>query len=272
MFKLGRKPFKPDYRDLLYRSYRSTVLPSVPASFGHQDLVTTWGMLGNDTVGDCTCAGADHEIMLWTDEGAGKAAIFTKANTISDYAAITGYNPNDPNSDQGAQVRDVLLYRQKTGMIDNGGKRHKIGAFLQLDQTNLNEVLEAMYLFSAVGLGINFPQSAMDQFNAGQPWTVVQGSPIEGGHYVPCLGYDGIYIYCVTWGQIQKMTVAFFQAYCEEAWLMLSQEFLNGKGLSPEGFNLAQLQMDLAAISNTPIPSLTQRRYRRPLAGRNRLL
>jgi len=252
--KLGKKPFIGDKRDLVFKNYTiATVLPTRPKIFGHYNLISNWGVLGNDSVGDCTCAGADHETMLWTLEG-GKPAAFTSQNTISDYSAITGYTPSDPNTDQGALVRDVLLYRQKTGMIDADSKRHKIGAFLVLDQKDVDEVLEATYLFNAVGIGILFPQSAMEQFYANQPWTVVKGSRIKGGHYVPIFGYDLNYIYCVTWGKIQKMDYNFFKTYCDEAWAILSQEFLNGQGLSPEGFNLDQLQADLNAITDSPIP------------------
>lgn len=254
-FKLGRKSYTQDERDLKLKNYLDTSqLPLLPPVFGHQVLISNWGMLGNDTVGDCVIAGADHETLLWCQEG-GNPVSFTDVNAINDYSAITGYNPNDPNSDQGTDVRAALKYRQKTGMMDSAGNRHKIGAYLQLDQTNLNEVLMAAYLFSAVGIGINFPSSAMDQFNHGEPWTVIKDSEIEGGHYVPILGYDAQYLYCVTWGQIHKMDIEFFKTYCEEAWAILSTEFLNGNGLSPEGFNLTQLQVDLAAVTNTPIPS-----------------
>jgi hypothetical protein len=257
MYKLGKKPYVKDRRDLLYKNYRETAtLPPIPATFGHYNMIdpSTWGMLGNDTVGDCVVAGGAHETIMWTKEGSIQTA-FTPANVLSDYSAITGYNPNNPNSDQGTEPRVSYLYRQKTGLIDAKGNRHQIGAFVALDYTNLQEVLEAMYLFSAVGVGLNFPDSAMRQFEQGQVWDVVQGSHVEGGHYVPVFGFDGTYLYCVTWGQVQKMTVKFFQTYCEEAWAILSQEMLNGKGLSPEGFNLAQLQADLTAVTNTPTPA-----------------
>lgn len=258
-FKLGRQPFIEDHRDLKLSTYLdTTVLPPPPASFGHQGLITNWGMLGNDSVGDCTCAGADHGIMLWTAEGSGSPAPFTTANTIADYSAITGYNPSNPSSDQGAQIRDVLSYMQKTGMIDSTGKRHKIGAYVGLDHTKMSEVLEALYLFSVVEIGINFPDTAMNQFNSGKPWTVISGAMMMSGHDVPLVGYDGTWLYCITWGKLQKMDINFFKTYCEEAWAKLSPEFLNGQGLSPEGFNLAQLQTDLAEIVNpTPAPVVT---------------
>ncbi|SPF51234.1 hypothetical protein SBF1_50118 [Candidatus Desulfosporosinus infrequens] len=254
--KLGKKPFKPSHKDLLYKNYRGTALPPIPATFGHQALVSNYGMLANDTLGDCVIAGSDHAVELWTAEGS-KQAQFTDANAIADYSAITGYNPNDPNSDQGTDIRTALEYMRTTGMIDANGIRHKIGAYLALDQTNFNEILEAAFLLSDVKLGIQVPSTAQDQFSAGQPWTVVPGATIEGGHDVEFDGWDGTWISVITWGAVQKMSKEFFETYCDEAWAQLSTEMLNGQGLSLEGFNLTQLQADLAALTSvTPAPAL----------------
>jgi hypothetical protein len=113
------------------------------------------------------------------------------------------------------------------------------------------EIYAAMYLFSACEIGINLPASAMTQFNAGKPWDVVpDDGGIEGGHDIP-LVCKRSNMACVTWAKLQQMTLAFFQKYCEEAWIILSTEFLNN-GVSPEGLNLTQLQADLANIQNTP--------------------
>ena len=249
--KLGRKPYISSKKDLIYKNYRGASLPPAPPSFGHQSLVSTWGMLANDSLGDCVIAGAMHAAMLWTTEG-GKPAAFTPANAISDYSAACGYIPGKPSSDQGCYVRNVLDYQRTVGMVDSSGIRHKIGAFLALDLANLTEVLEAIYLFSVVKIGFNFPSSAMSQFNSGQPWTVVPGSTIQGGHDVEIIGYDADWLYVITWGKVQKMSFEFFKTYCDEAWAALSVEMLNGQGLSPEGFNLSQLQADLAALPNVP--------------------
>ena len=116
MFKLGRKSFIKDERDLKLSNYTESLkLHIPPVSFGHYSLINKWEMLANDTVGDCTISGAEHETMLWTDEGKGKSAIFTDQNALSDYSAITGYTSNDPSTDTGADVRTVLKYRQQTG-------------------------------------------------------------------------------------------------------------------------------------------------------------
>jgi hypothetical protein len=183
--------------------------------------------------------------MLWTAEG-GNPVSFSTENTLADYSAVTGYDPDNPYSDQGANVRDVLKYRKSTGLLDATGKRHKIGAFVSLEPGNWQHLLEALYLFGAVGIGIQCPDSAMDQFNEGKPWSVVPGASIEGGHYIPLVAERGNLV-CVTWAKLQQLTRRFFKKYCDEVWAILSEEMLNG-GKSLEGFDFTQLQVDLQAL------------------------
>jgi len=263
--KLGKKPATYDSRDLLFSQFRTAEpLPSHPKYFGHEKLVgaKSWRMLGNgpddsfspgfEGAGDCVFAGGDHETMLWTLESKTSAS-FTAANALGDYSAVTGYNPNAlPNAtgenptDNGTDVREALRYRQKTGLLDALGKRHKIGAYVGLELRNHEELLEALYLFGIVAIGFAFPESAMDQFNAGKPWSVVPGTTIDGGHYVPLVAYRKN-LQCVTWGRVQAMTWQFYDKYCDEAWAILSPEML-ANGTSLEGFNLKQLQADLNAL------------------------
>ena len=248
--KLGKKAPTYDHRDLQFAHYRdSMVLPLRPRVFGHESLVPDFGMLGNDGADDCTCAGADHEEMLWTAEATGSPAVFTTEDALGDYGAITGFRADDPSTDQGAVVRDVLAYRKATGMKDATGKRHKIAVYVALEPGNLQHVLEASYLFSCVGIGIEFPGSAMTQFNKGKPWSVVHGARVEGGHYIPIVGFDGTDLLVVTWGKVQRMTKGFFAKYCDEAWAMLSLEDFGPDGKTIDGFDLAQLKADLQAVA-----------------------
>lgn len=247
--KLGKKPATHDPRDLQLAHYLdAAALPKRPKVFGHEQFVgaDAWGMLGNDNYGDCVFAGAAHETMLWTAE-VGQPAQFTDKAVLSDYSALTGFDPRDPDTDQGTDMREAANYRRSRGIIDAGGKRHKIGAYVALEPGNWQHLLDALYLFGAVGIGIEFPQSAMDQFNAGKPWTVVKRSPIEGGHYVPLVARRGD-TRLVTWGQTQRMSQAFYLQYCDEAYAYLSPDMLTG-GKSPEGFDLAALTADLKAVS-----------------------
>lgn len=244
--KLGKTPFVADHRDLKFARYLTAALPKRPTSFGHE-AGFAWQMLGNDKYGDCVFAGGDHEQMLFAGEG-GKTAVFSDVTALSDYASVTGFNPLTGAGDNGTDVRMAMKYRAKTGLVDETGKRHRIAAYLSIDPKNLDHILTAAYLFGACGIGIEFPASAMTQFNAGKPWSVVKGASIEGGHYIPVVAKRGSYVEIVTWGRTQKCTQSFIKAYCDEAWAIISPEILNGEGKTPEGFDLAALQADLAAL------------------------
>ncbi len=258
--RLGKAPAAPDKRDLKLETYvDTTVLPSLPKSFGYDAIVpkTAWGMEGNDEWGDCVWAGAAHEHMLLTaiqskDRPSPTMRQFTTANTLAAYSGCTGFNanagpPGDNPTDQGTDVHQAMAYRQKTGVKDAHGTVHKIGAYLNVA---LADVRYAVYLFGACGMGFNFPQSAMDQFNEGVEWSVVKGSPIEGGHYVPIVSVQSGYtVKVVTWGALQAATWSFVAAYADEFWAYVSPDDLAGTtGLSARGFNTQQLAADLAAL------------------------
>jgi len=247
--KLGKLPARNDSVKLRLATYvKPTVLPKVPANFGHENAVRDWQMLANDRFGDCVFAGAAHETMLWAGAN-GRAVQFTDSAVLSDYSALTGFNEADPATDQGTDMQKAASYRRKVGVVDALGTRHKVAAYLALEPGNVKQLAEAAYLFGAVGIGLEFPDSAMDQFNKGEPWSFRRGSRIEGGHYVPVVGFRDGYIDVVTWGRVQRMTQAFYTRYCDEAIVYLSPEYLTG-GKSPEAFDAATLQRDLAAVTH----------------------
>jgi hypothetical protein len=252
-FHYGKRPATTDPRDLKFSTYRTAALPAPPAEWGFDNVVAAaeWGMLGNDTVGDCVWAGFAHEDIL-TSTVAGHSTAFTDEGVLSDYSAATGYIPGDESTDKGTNVRDGLGYRRSTGIVDAAGQRHKIGAYLALDVTKIaagdfSEVAEAVYLLGAVGLGIQVPQSAETEFSEHKMWSYVPDSPNAGGHYVPVIAHRK-HVECVTWGRVQTVGTRFLEHYVDEAWAIVSPDFLNSAGESPQGFDLAQLTADLAQL------------------------
>jgi hypothetical protein len=248
-FKLGKLPARPDAVQLKFAKYIDrTALPTPPAEFGHDRLITTWPMLANDRLGDCVIAGGLHETQLWC-ASARKTVTVSDAAAIRNYTAITGYDPEDPNSDQGTDMEAAAKYRRKTGLVDANGKRHKIAAYVALTPGDTQQLATAMWLFGAVGVGIEFPAFAMDQFDDRKPWDVQRtNSHVEGGHYIPAVGRHGGFINVVTWGREISMSPAFYQKYADECVAYLSTEMLTS-GKSLEGFDLAALRADLAAIT-----------------------
>lgn len=227
---LGKRPpsdFGSD--NVMLKSVLATALPAAPAHFGHGNMFSDWGMLGNDAVGDCAFAGSDHEHMLWTGIG-NRGSLSTKfktANTLADYSALTGYDPANPSTDQGTQVYQLMDYRRTTGVIDAAGVRHKIDLAVRLPKPfSWTEFIRAVWCFKVVAVGTLIPGSAMDQFNAGQPWDYVGDWNIDGGHYIPAVGTPDrdTEIAVITWGQRQLMTRSFFEEYVDELWVPLSRE------------------------------------------------
>jgi hypothetical protein len=250
-FKLGKTPARPGAVKLKLAKYLDKQkLPTPPKVFGHQGLIgSSWSMLGNDNYGDCVWAGAAHETMLWNKE-AGRTVTFDDQHVLKDYSTVTGFDPKDPNSDKGTDMQVAASYRRKTGVLDAHGKRHKVIAYLALPTGNPDQLALAIYLFGAAGIGIKFPNTAMDQFNAGKPWDVAKNAKIEGGHYIPGVGRDakGNFV-IVTWGKIQLMTPRFYQKYCDEVVAYVSEEALTSSGKTLDGFDLAELQKDLNALA-----------------------
>jgi hypothetical protein len=248
--KLGLKPFKPDNRDALFASFtKKTELPKLPEKFGYAGLLANdIGMFGNDTIGDCAAAEAAHASMLLSQLGGHPEALFTDKEVIEFYSAVTGYDPADPSTDQGTDYRDMMKYLRAHGITDARGVPHKIGAFVLLEQGNVDELDMALYLFGNVPVGVDLPDSAMDQFNRGEAWDVVKGAHVEGGHAIGGVQkVDATHYLFTTWGRKQPVTRRFLAKYLNQAWGTLAPEMLRA-GRSPQGFDTEQLTEYLHSI------------------------
>jgi hypothetical protein len=243
-FKLGKKAVRHDPRTLQFKSYLTPTLPPPPVSIDWTGKVTDWQMLGNDTVGDCTCAGAGHLEMAWSSYAAPTEAPPTTEQILAAYSAITGYTPSNPNSDTGADCLTVLNYWRGPKIAGHG-----IKSYTQVSPNNINEVKTAIALFGGVYIGVQLPDNAMDQFNAGQPWSDTSDQNIEGGHCIVLVGYDENYFTAITWGTKQLISPAWFTAYTDEAYAVISPQWVEAGGVNtPTGFNLTQLEADLKAL------------------------
>ena len=99
--KLGRKAVVHDPRTIRFAKYlKPEKLPKPPSSYNSGAKVQRWGMLANDKLGDCTCAGILHMIMLWRSSD-GPAPMFYDNQAIDLYIKLCGYQPGKPETDQG---------------------------------------------------------------------------------------------------------------------------------------------------------------------------
>ena len=248
--KLGKQAARHDPRTLLLASYMTPALPAPPANADLTQKVKAWPMMRNDDLGDCTCAAAGHLIMEWTANAGKKMVTPTDAQIVAAYSAITGYNPQTGANDNGAVEIDVLNYWRQSGLAGD-----KIGAYVALEPANHTHIMDAVYIFEGCYIGLQLPNSAKAQTQNHQPWSVPPGGAVGdgakgswGGHAIPVVAYDARGLTVVTWGALQTMTWGFWEAYCEEAYAILSTDYLTGKQKTPQGFDMQQLQADLADL------------------------
>jgi hypothetical protein len=206
--------------------------------------VQSWGMLANDQVGDCTAAAVYHLIQLWLSNNS-IAFTPTDAEAIALYSNTSSY----PNADDGAAEIDVLKYWAKTGVPTSIGT--DVVTFASLNPRDLNQLKLSIEWFGGAYLGVDLPITAQDQT---AEWDVVSTSGDGaagswGGHAVCAVAYDQQTFTVVTWGQLMKVSNAFMQAYLEEAYAVVSQDWLVDSGISPPGLNWAGLMADMKALT-----------------------
>lgn len=248
--RLGKTPARINATMLKLATYLDlgTILPLIPAEFGHQHLEADFPMLGNDQYANSVWAGAAHETMLWQRE-AGVEVTFSAGSVLSDYATVTGFDETNPVTDQGTDMQVAASYRRRIGLLDATGRRHRVGGYVSLTQGDPDLLAAATYVFGAVGVGLRLPEHALDDFAAGKPWDMRSGVPaVAGGHYVPVIARRGGLFDVVTHGRPHQMTEMFYRRYCDEVTVYFTPEFL-AAGYAPPGFDRDRLLADMEAFT-----------------------
>jgi hypothetical protein len=244
MHMLGKLPVRTDVRTLaLARYVDRTKLPAPHEELDETAHVEDWPMYGNDRIGDCTIAAAAHMIEAWTAAGRGRAVEVTEASVLGAFDRVKLVDP--ATGEEGAVVLDVLRMWRKTGV-----DRHRIGAFARLPVHDHELLRTAAWLFGGLYLGLQLPISAQRQ--ATWDWTGSLSGPAMpgswGGHAVDVVRYGPTSLTVVTWGRLQEMTWSFSDRYVDEAYCILSPDFLLGDQ-APNGFDLEALKADLALVT-----------------------
>jgi hypothetical protein len=244
-FKLGKLPAKTDPRTLLLARYvDQAVLPKPPPTLDLTQGVRDWPMYANDRLGDCTCAAAGHMIEAWTAAAQHNAVEVSETAVVHAFEAVKIVDP--ATGEEGAVELDVLKYWRSTGIA-----RHKIGAFARVSRHDHELLQVSAYLFGGLYIGLQLPQTAQDQ--AVWDWTHRLTGPAApgswGGHAVDVVRYDEHALTVVTWGGLKEMTWSFWDRYVDEAYCLLSEDFLRG-GAAPNGFDLAALRQELALVTS----------------------
>jgi hypothetical protein len=223
MYCLGRNAakFDPSVPKLMELKLSLDVLPPISDEWKK---VQYWPLLKNDSLGDCTIAGVGHVIEYWNYVGKLNLPTMTDSEAQVQYEILGHYVPGDDKTDNGCVELDVLNYFQNHGIMA-ASQIVKLDKFLSVPATDLNQVKSAIHHLGNCYFGYNLPSNAL-QTNL---WNIDTTATIEGGHAINAVGYDDSQnlLYIVSWGEVIPVTYDFHQKYCEEAWSLYSDVWVN---------------------------------------------
>jgi hypothetical protein len=237
-------------------NYLLASLPKPPSEVTYAAAAADWlaRILGNDTLGDCTAAGAFHTGGLLLANAGASPVPFTEEQVIAFYSATTGYVPGDPATDQGGDEVTVLNYWKDNGLTPG---QHKIAGYMAVDPGNKIEQMQAMWLFENLYFGVELPDAWVNPMpgQSGFVWDIAGEANPDYGHCFVGVGYNAQGVQIDSWGMIGTITWAAIDKYCRpgpqgELYTVLGPDALSkASGKAPNGFDLTQLSADLQAIA-----------------------
>lgn len=246
-FKLGKLPPKHDARTLHLARYLVGPRIQLPPPPDERDwnaklVAAELGMYANDKYGCCGFAGVAHAQQTWCSN-TGVPYTITEQDVLAWYAECTGFDPTNPDTDQGVVLLDALNYFRKKGLIY---------AFAKLNHHDLHEVNTGVNLFGGAYVGAGLPLTAQ----VDGPWIGKRGRLAGddipnswGGHcmWSPKYRRPSHRPY-VTWGREQAADDQWWLNYVDEAYVILGPAWASENMVAPVGFDLATLRADIAAI------------------------
>jgi hypothetical protein len=265
--KLGKKPARHDPRTLQARKYLLAPAGALPAAKPACDwlsAVPSFPLYGNDVHGDCAIAAIGHMLQVWSAnvaaDGGGNAG--QGAVTPSEDEILRVYQILSPKDD-GCVLLDVLKYWRQNPICGV-----QLGAFAKVNPRDMNEVKVCLEIFGGLYGGAQLPVAAQTQelwelptdegrapIGDNHQSSIVnrQSNPFApgswGGHAIPFGKYDASLIRCVTWGAVKDATWPWLLEYVDELYALISPDWLDGTGKTPEGLDLATLGSDLKLVT-----------------------
>ena len=234
--KFGRLPghVPTGLRELPF--YAAGPLPKAPARFDVPN-VAEWGMCANDRLGCCDIAGLQHLFMADAAQ-IGHTEVFPDDQQLAAY-----YLDYTGGQDGGVVLADFLAHVHQHGYFG-----HSVQAYAPVNVRDIPTLQFAVWAYDAAYTGIAVTQQMQEDFQAGRPWTLDSlESPVLGGHCVPIVGYDSDFLTVISWGQPQKIAYSAWHYIAEEAWAVLTGEFV-GEG-DGHGISYDALKADLHRLA-----------------------
>ena len=236
---LGRLPSAIDPRTLQLSNYLRTDLEiasePVPTGRRWDTKISDWGVMGNDTYGNCTIVTAAHALLCWRTNELDATQRITDSAVIELSRTMGAIN--------GFSILERLKWWRKRGMWGD-----RLWAFAAVNPTNIDLIRLTINTFGCADIGLNLPRA----WQSANLWDVGGGRAYEpgswGGHSVPLVGYDEKFVYAVSWGSIVPMTWKAIPVYCDEAYALIDPNWIAADSIAPSGVDLTALHTDLMAL------------------------
>lgn len=256
-FRMGRSARKhspriPHLSSLMGSKHRRMVPIPVDRDWSTR-MPDDLGVMLNDSLGCCTASSKFHDRQARTFVASGN--MVTESDTCVQllYERSCGYVPGDPSTDLGGNIQDVLTYLLTKGLpVGDGSASLKIDAFVEIDPRNPDDLMLAIDQCGLIDVGFNVPAFLMPDDGSPPPlvWDVQPSNRrIIGGHDITQPGrVNGLYR-TISWGRKDyQMTEAFFEEYVDEAYAVITEEWVTATGKTPFGLGLADWRALMEAL------------------------
>jgi len=242
---LGKSSYVHDERTLLMTKF---MLPHfrIPAvwDFDKHRAKFPLPFWGNDTYGDCVIAGEANHVFRLERLEQRRTVPLTDQDAIKRYMMLTGCKAPGDAHDVGLEVIGAMRNWRSQGFQSAYKNRsYLIAAYGELDPQDGAQLRSANYLLHGIHFGFWLPAAAK-QMTRNKVWDYQGQTGAEwqpgswGGHLVYSKAFDPDGFEILTWGMKVKVTNAFIEKYCDEAWAVVDN--LNTWDI--------KLRVDVAAI------------------------
>ena len=207
----------------------------------------TW--LGNDDVGCCTRTCYGH-IVQQRCALLNTPCTLTTDDILKAYKDGTGWDGVPGSfSDRGDQIINALVQMKNVGL---GG--YKIRQFGRVNHNDTVEMRAALHLFGSIIIGASLPTAIRRQHDDWDVNMPGQRQPDEapnslGGHAFILTGHQRGKWWALPWVTKTTITYAWDDLYIDEAWFVIDDLWVTQQRNAPNGFDLARIEADAAAIA-----------------------
>jgi hypothetical protein len=225
---------------------RTNLPPSVDVPIIPED----WGVLGNQTAGDCAAAAAGHAEQLWAAPNAPDPPITDPAVMGSFTAALAtrpagGIAPAAAGP-PGLSIVDALDYWRDPGIAG-----HRIDTYAEIpDVKDPNWMKLAISFFGCVYARLSLPDAVVPHGmtpDTAPAWDGDKGPlNMQNDHCVIYAGYEAdMTLTAITWGLTMPTAWDFHTQYCDEGYVALSPEWQK----VPAGVKVAKWKQDSGDVA-----------------------